>query len=91
MYVWFNKSEFAYPMNKKLVIRIPLHVQVKIKRIELGMSDQLDLANKAGLSQSFISRFESGKHTNIGIDNFRRICVALDYYDWDLNLSGIQL
>lgn len=69
----------------------PLHIQVKLKRIEVGMAEQADLATKAGLSQSLISRFESGKHTNIGIDNFRRICKALDYYDWDLNLLGIKM
>ena len=74
-------------MNKP----IPLHLQVKLKRVEMGFKRQADMALKAGLSQSSISLFESGKNTNIGIDNFRRICIALDFYDWDLNLTGAQL
>lgn len=87
MYFRFNKSVFSLGMIKK----IPLHIQVQTKRLELGMKYQHQLAQKAGLSQSSISNFESGKNTNIGLDNFRRICVALDFYDWDLNLTGIQL
>lgn len=73
-------------MNK----RQPLYIQIRIKRMEAGLVLQAELAKKAGLSASLISRIESGKHQNIGIDVLRMISIALDYYEWDLNLSPPQ-
>lgn len=68
--------------------RIPLNTQIEIKMIERGFKKQQELADLAGVSQSFISRLLDGTHTNIGLENLRRISKALDFYEWDLNLGG---
>lgn len=68
---------------------IPLHLQVRSKRRELNMS-QKELAVKSGLSVSIIEKFEQGSHTSITLETLRRMSLALDFYDWDLNLLGIQ-
>lgn len=77
-------------MSKSIPGHLPLHVQFRNKRRELDIK-QSYLADKAGLDQGTVSRFESGKSTNIGLDTFRKLSRALDYYEWDLNLTGIQL
>lgn len=69
---------------------IPLHLQIRAKRREKNLS-QLQLSAQAQVSLNFISRLEQGRNSNMYLDNLRRISKALDYYDWDLNLSGIQL
>ena len=69
---------------------IPLHLQIRAKRREKNFS-QLKLSIQAQVSLNFISRLEQGRNSNMYLDNLRRISIALDYYEWDLNLSGVQL
>lgn len=63
-------------------------MQIRAKRREKNFS-QLTLSVKAQVSLNFISRLEQGRRTNMYLDNLRRISVALDFYDWDLNLSTV--
>lgn len=68
---------------------IPLHKQFRSKRVQMEIK-QSYLADKAGLDQGTVSRFESGKSANIGVENFVSLCMALDDH-WDLELPGVQI
>lgn len=59
-----------------MTIALTLGTLVRARRIELGYS-QDDLATRAGLTRSFIWRFESGR-TQPTIESFSRIASALN-------------
>lgn len=54
-----------------------LGTAVKRLRTELGITGS-ELANRAGLSRSYISYLESGRFNDVGLDKFARIAIALE-------------
>lgn len=54
-----------------------LREKILLKRIDLDMTQE-DLAAKADISPSTVSRFESGDTNNIGLYTLKRITDALD-------------
>lgn len=66
--------------------KLPLHLQIREKRLEKGWS-QMKLATQSTMSFAFIVRLETGRSTNMGVDNLRRLSQALDFYDWDLKIG----
>ena len=51
--------------------------RIKNRRLDLGMK-QIDLANAAGITKQLLYKYETGRITNIPLENIEKIAAALD-------------
>lgn len=73
-----NRLMYSLSDEKKLELRVlaKLSTTMQRRRKELGLS-QTDLANKLGVSQGIVSRWENGEE-NLTIETIAKIAVALN-------------
>lgn len=69
-------------------IRFRFGAGVRMRRRELGLTQEA-LADRAGLSQTYVAEVESGKR-NISLVNIERVTVALDISLGELFLAYVN-
>lgn len=58
-------------------MKVIIRLNIRIKRLATGLS-QGELANRAGVSPSYLSDLERGKFTNPGVEVICRLALALN-------------